>query len=156
MAGGVANEHYAEYGIERLSLSRQSVQSLIGPIRMSRLLALLKEDGGVSHTTFASTGACSSYVEYLRSLSFSLTAIADMLIVSRMTVYQRRVEFGLLVEAQSSITDQELIRIVRHLSVQHPQVGQSFICGRLVKFQDGFHESIYSNKRMCSPSNSHV
>ena len=70
-------------------------------------------------------------LQYLHSLSFSWTAIADMLMVSRMTVYQRRVEFGLLVEPQSSISDQELIRIVQQLSVQHPQVGQSFIYGRL-------------------------
>ena len=32
---GVANEHYTEYTIERLSLCSQSIQSLIGPIRTS-------------------------------------------------------------------------------------------------------------------------
>ena len=152
---GVANEQYTEYAIERLSLSCQSVQSLIRPIRMSR--------------TFASTGTCSSYVdnsldqqwasshyvtptevphgrgrprfqiskeqlECLHSLSFSWTAIAGVLMVSWTTVYRRRVEFGLLIEPQSSITDQKLMRIVWHLSVQYPQVGQSLSvddCGHL-------------------------
>ena len=94
-------------------------------------------------------------LEYLRSLSFSWTAIADMLMVSRMTVYRRRVEFGLLVEPQSSITDQELIRIVRHLSVQHPQVGQSFIWGRLRSL--GYRvtrERVRQAIRICDPLNS--
>ena len=37
---GVANEHFTEYTIEQLSLCSQSIQSLIGPIRTSRLPAL--------------------------------------------------------------------------------------------------------------------
>lgn len=94
-------------------------------------------------------------LQYLRSLSFSWTPIADMLMVSRMTVYRRRVEFGLLVEPQSSNTDQELTRIVWQLSVQHPQVGQSFICGQLRSLgyrvtRERVRRSIHS----CDPLNS--
>ena len=93
-------------------------------------------------------------LEYLRSLSFSWTAIADMLMVSRMTLYRRRVEIGLLVEPQSNITDQELMRIVRHLSVQHPQLGQSHICGRLRSL--GYRvtrERVRQAIRTCDPLN---
>ena len=70
-------------------------------------------------------------LQYLRSLSFSWTAIADLLMVSRMTVYRRRVDYGLLDESHCSISDQELIEIVQQTLAQHPQVGQSFIAGRL-------------------------
>ena len=40
-------------------------------------------------------------LEYLSSMSFSWTKIASMLSVSRMTVYRRRVEYGM----ESSVTD---------------------------------------------------
>ena len=70
-------------------------------------------------------------LQYLRSLSFTWTDIADMLMVSRMTVYRRRVQYGLLSDPQSSISDQQLIERVRQLLVQHPHVGQSFISGQL-------------------------
>ena len=68
-------------------------------------------------------------LQYLRSISFSWTAIADMLMVSRMTVYRRRAEYGMLDEPHSSISDQELNEKVQQILVQHPQVGQSFISG---------------------------
>lgn len=68
---------------------------------------------------------------HLRSLSFSWTAIADLLMVSRMTIYRRRVEYGLLHEPHSSITNSELTEIIRQILSQHPQVGQTFVCGRL-------------------------
>ena len=52
-----------------------------------------------------------------RSLSFLWTAIADVLLVSQMTIYRRRTEYGLL-EAHSAIHDRELIEFVRHTLVQ--------------------------------------
>ena len=186
---GVANKQYTEYAIERLSLSCQSVQSLFGPIRMSRSLTLreylIQLLQALEHVlcmwieysnSLDQQWASSHYVaptevphghgrprvqiskeqlEYLRSLSFSWTAIAGMLMVSWMTVYRRRVEHGLLIEPQSSITDQKLIRIGRHLSVQHPQVGQSFICGRLRSL--GYRitrERVHQAIRICDPLNS--
>ncbi len=188
---GLANEQYTEYAIERLSLSRQGVQSLIGPISRSRspalrrieecLMQLLQDLEHVLRMwmeysdTLDQHRASSHYVtptevtgtrgrprfqiskqqlEYLRSLSFSWTAIADMLMVSRMTVYRRRVEFGLLVEPHFSITDQELIRMVQYITVQHPQVGQSFISGRLRSL--GYRvtrERVRQAIRTCDPLN---
>lgn len=49
--------------------------------------------------------------------------------VSRMTIY-RKVECG-LVEPHSDISEQQLMDIIRNLVTQHPQVGQSFMWGRL-------------------------
>ena len=70
-------------------------------------------------------------LQYLRSLSFSWKGIADILMVSRMTLYRRRVEFGMLDEPSSVITEENLLSVVRQISREHPQVGQSFVLGRL-------------------------
>ena len=47
-------------------------------------------------------------LEYLRSLSFTWTEISSLLGVSRMTVYRRRVECGLLHEQRDILSDAEL------------------------------------------------
>ena len=53
-------------------------------------------------------------IEYLWSLSFSSTDIAKLLGVSRMTLYRRREEFGMLHRAlESTIYDSELLGIVK-------------------------------------------
>ncbi len=70
-------------------------------------------------------------LQYLRSLSFSWTGIAKMLTISRMTLYRRRVEYQMLDERHSSISNQQLIRRVQQIRTEHPQVGQTFISGRL-------------------------
>ena len=54
-------------------------------------------------------------LENLRSLSFSWTSIADVLLVS---IYRRRTEYGLLDEAHSAIHDREF-EFVRHTLVQY-------------------------------------
>lgn len=70
-------------------------------------------------------------LQYLRSLSFSWTAIAKMLSISRMTLYRRRVEYEMLDDQQSSISNQQLVESVQQILTEHPHVGQSFILGRL-------------------------
>ena len=93
-------------------------------------------------------------LEHLRSLSFSWTAIADVLLVSRMTIYRRRAEYGILDEAHSAIHDRELIEFVRHTLVQHPRVGQTFIIGRLRA--QGYRvtrERVRQAIRTCDPLN---
>ena len=50
-------------------------------------------------------------LEYLRQLNFSWTEIADLVGVSRMTIYRRRIEFGMLDDnslSRHDITDLEL------------------------------------------------
>ena len=91
-------------------------------------------------------------LQYLRSLSFSWSAIADILMVSRMTLYRRRVEFGLLDEPSSVIGEEDLLSIVRDILREHPQVGQSFILGRLRSL--GYRvtrERVRQAVRLCDP-----
>ena len=76
-------------------------------------------------------------LEYLRSLSFSWTSIGKMLGVSRMTLYRRRSEYGMLTESPGSISDSQLMTVVRHLRSELPDVGQAMLIGRLRAM--GFH-----------------
>ena len=69
----------------------------------------------VKHSTFNRPSRPKFYVtkeqlEYLSSMS-SWTQIAKFLGVSRMTVYRRRVEFGLLSDPTTSISSIDLLRI---------------------------------------------
>jgi hypothetical protein len=70
-------------------------------------------------------------LQYLRSLSFSWTAVAKMFKVTRMTIYRRRVEYHMLDESHSRISDQDLTEAVSQILTQYPHVGQTFIAGRL-------------------------
>ena len=49
---------------------------------------------------------------YLHSLSFSWEQIAGILGVSRMTIYRRRVEFGLLTSPMQTISDENLCTVI--------------------------------------------
>ena len=156
---GLANEQYTDYAIERFSLSCQSVEALIGPIRTAgaelnsicthvtqllwreysdtldlrhaRSRYVPPSEASLSRRGRPSFQISREQLQYLRSLSFSWTAIANMLMVSRMTVYWRRAEYGMLDEPHFSINDEELNEKVQQILVQHPHVGQSFISGRL-------------------------
>ena len=70
-------------------------------------------------------------LDYLRSLSFSWTEIAHLLGVSRMTVYRRRVEYGLMEEPSHTLTDDDLDEILRQLRVELPELGETMAAGRL-------------------------
>lgn len=73
----------------------------------------------------------SDQLEYLRALSFSWTRIASLLSVSRMTVYRRRREYGLLWEPNTVPTDAELKTIIRRICSQAPEFGQTLVQGRV-------------------------
>ena len=93
-------------------------------------------------------------LQYLRSLSFSWTSISHMLMVSRMTIYRRRAEFGLLSESHSSISENELLTTVQQIVRDHPQVGQSFVLGRLRSL--GYQvtrDRVRQTMRICDPLN---
>lgn len=75
---------------------------------------------------------------YLASLGFSWTSIASLLGVSRMTVYCRRVEYGLLADPVSTVNDNEL-KVLRRIRREHPNIGQTMIMG-LIRAQ-GYHVS---------------
>ena len=70
-------------------------------------------------------------LEYLHSLGFTWTEMATLLGVSRMTLYRRREEFGMLSSLQQSISDRELQEHVRRIRSDSPYVGESMILGRL-------------------------
>ena len=71
-------------------------------------------------------------LEYLRSLSFTWVDISNLLGVSRMTVYRRRVEFGLVGDdGATNVDDGTLTRIIGEIRTDLPEVGETMIMGRL-------------------------
>lgn len=101
-------------------------------------------DGAVSHSTaFHLTLTTSEgpgrpkfnitkgQLEYLSSLSFSWSQIAQLLHVSRMTIYRRRVEFGLLSDPSTHISDSDLVSTVRRMRTDFPDIGESIVWGQL-------------------------
>ncbi len=93
-------------------------------------------------------------LEYLRSLSFSWVDISKLLMVSRMTLYRRRVEFGIVRISNLSISDPELTLLVQRTITQHPSVGQSFMWG-VVRSQGYMvtRERVRRILRTCDPIN---
>ena len=71
-----------------------------------------------------------SQLTYLISLSFEWKQIARMLGVSRMTLYRRRVEFG-MVHLGRNIQDGELVRVIREMRSEFPEMGEVMVLGRL-------------------------
>ena len=74
---------------------------------------------------------------YPQSLSFSWSEIASLLNVSRMTIYRRRRDYGLLDERSQSMSDDELRRFIQELRTQLPDVGETLVIGRLRSL--GYH-----------------
>ena len=76
-------------------------------------------------------------LEYLSSMSFNWTQIAAMLGVSRMTIYRRRVEYGLNSSVSGSLTDSELRVMLNKIRRDQPALGETMTWGRLRSM--GFH-----------------
>ena len=70
-------------------------------------------------------------LEYLSSLSFSWSQIGQLLGVSRMTIYRRRVEFGLLVEPTEPISNTDLLSTVHSMRSEFPEMGECMVWGQL-------------------------
>lgn len=70
-------------------------------------------------------------LEYLASMGFSWTKIADILGVSRMTVYRRRREYGLLADPLDTIDDNNLDRVLRQMRADFPAIGETMVQGNL-------------------------
>ena len=68
---------------------------------------------------------------YLASLSFSWSTIAKMLGISRMTLYRRRVEFGMARRFGTSISYDQLLFLLREMRSQYPEMGEVMVLGRL-------------------------
>ena len=70
-------------------------------------------------------------LEYLSSLSFTWPQIAQILGVSRMTIYRRRRQYGLLIDPSSSISDSELQSFITTLCQELPEIGETIAWGQL-------------------------
>jgi len=70
-------------------------------------------------------------LEYFVSLSFNWTQVAAILGVSRMTVYRRRREFGMLDEPATNISDGELRVFVEDVRRNEPESGEVIVMGEL-------------------------
>ena len=68
---------------------------------------------------------------YLRSLCFTWTDIALLLDVSRMTIFRRRQEFGMLDDATNVINDTQLRLLLSDLRKSSPHLGEVMVMGHL-------------------------
>lgn len=74
---------------------------------------------------------------HLISLEFSWNDISALLGVSRMTLYRRRSEFGLLTNTQQGITDGQLRHLLIEMRRQHPNFGETMAMGHIRSL--GYH-----------------
>ena len=82
------------------------------------------QDGSVGRPRFQISR---EQLVYLRSLNFSLSAIARLLGVSRYTVYRRRDEFNLSDEPDRTMTDAQLEMRVRELRRELPTLEEALV-----------------------------
>lgn len=68
-------------------------------------------------------------LEYLHSLGFKWTEISALLGVSRMTLYRRRREYGMLEDSTRPISNSELRQMLRLMRQQHPNFGETMAMG---------------------------
>ena len=76
-------------------------------------------------------------LEFLRSLYFTWSEIAQLIGVSRMTIYRRREEFNMVDEPTATLTDSELKQKVSEIRQILPEVGEKIILGQLRSM--GYH-----------------
>lgn len=74
---------------------------------------------------------------YLHSMGFTWVEIANLLGVSRMTIFCRRREFGLVETVGDTIDDDELELVVRQIRRNSPSLGQIMAWGTLRSM--GYH-----------------
>ncbi len=70
-------------------------------------------------------------LQYLRSMSFTWIQIGDMLGVSYITVYRRKIEFEIADSRGRRITDEQVEKIVSDIRYEQPAVGQTMIWARI-------------------------
>lgn len=70
---------------------------------------------------------CEGRLQYLASMS----QIAQVLGVFHMTIYRRRVEYGMLNYASRNITDEELHVVIDQIRRELPTLGETMMWGHL-------------------------
>ena len=68
---------------------------------------------------------------YLRSIHFTWTDIASLLGVSRMTIFWRWKEYGLLDDPTETVDDSQLRILLSDLRRSSPQLGETMVMGHL-------------------------
>ncbi len=66
-------------------------------------------------------------IEYLRSMYFSWTEISEMFGVSYMTIYRRRMEYGISGSRGRDIDDAQLTEIITDMRREQREVGQTMM-----------------------------
>lgn len=64
-------------------------------------------------------------------MNFTWSEIAALLSVSRMTVYRRRLECGMVNEPANDLTNQELCDLLQRMRANSPYLGETMVWGRL-------------------------
>ncbi len=120
-----------EVAVRSVSTNVGDLLNLLPPLasQWHRHLEQLDLQSAHEHTT--KFHILKEQLEYLHSLSFSWTDIAQMLGVSRMTIYRRRLEYSMLSEPINIVSDSTLYELVRELRRELPDIGQSMVCGSL-------------------------
>ena len=70
-------------------------------------------------------------LQYLSSLSFSWSQIVE----PRMTIYRRRIEFGLLIEPPVSISSADLLSRVYTMRIEFTEMGETMVWGHQWEFR---------------------
>ena len=68
---------------------------------------------------------------YLSSMSFIWSDISIMLGVSRMTIYRRRLQYGLMENPRNVFTEAQLHALVQEIKHGQPELGEVMIMGRI-------------------------
>ena len=68
----------------------------------------------------------------LRRLNYSWSRIAELLEISRHTLYRRLTEFGINTKKYSTISELELDALVKQVRTEHPNTGEAMLQGLLV------------------------
>ena len=68
----------------------------------------------------------------LKSLNYSWTRIAEMLGVSRHTLYRRLQEFNIDTSKFTDISEPELDQVVKQVRTEHPNTGEVMLQGILI------------------------
>ena len=88
--------------------------------------------------TSTSSDLSRSVAVYLRSMNFSWVHIAELLGVSRVTLYRRRTELGIQdSDILREMDDDELRRYMGQVREEFPNIGESLVIGRLHSM--GYH-----------------
>lgn len=90
--------------------------------------AVATRSGGRGRPTFF---VSEQQIVYLRSLAFTWVEIASLLGISRMTLYRRREEYGLIQDPRTIPTNAELMQLVQELRRELPYCGEVLLLGRL-------------------------